>query len=239
VRPDIHHLTGAYVADALPPAEEALFERHLEECDLCAAEVRELQETTARLAVSTAQAPPPALRARVLAEIGSVRQQPPPLSTKRRRRAGTVWMLRVAAAIVALVAVGALVTVVVRQQDRIDQLQASNTQIVEVISAPDAQTAVANTDGARASIVYSREQNSAVFSSSGLAALPADRVYQLWAIGPSGARSAGLLDYSNGRTKPVVAGSLAGAQSLGVTAEPAGGSPAPTSDPVLLINLPA
>lgn len=239
MRPDIHNLTGAYVTDALPPAEEALFERHLEECDLCAAEVRELQETTARLAVSAAQAPPPALRERVLAEIGSVRQQPPLLPMGRRRRAGAAWMLRVAAAIIALVVVGALVTMVVRQQDRIDRLQASNARIVEVISAPDAQTAVAKTEGALASIVYSRERNSAVFSASGLAALPAARVYQLWAIGPSGARSAGLLDYSNGRTEPVVARSLAGAQSLGVTAEPAGGSSAPTSDPVLLINLPA
>jgi anti-sigma-K factor RskA len=69
--------------------------------------------------------------------------------------------------------------------------------------------------------------------------LPSDRVYQLWAIGPSGATSEGLLDYSNGRTEPAVAQSLAGAESLGVTAEPAGGSAAPTSDPVLVVPLPA
>jgi anti-sigma-K factor RskA len=240
VRPDIHHLTGAYVADALPPQEELLFERHLEECSLCAAEVRELRETTARLALAAAQQPPPGLRQQVLAEIGSVRQQPPPvLSLPGQRRARATWLVRVAAVIVALAIIAALGAVIFRQQDRIDRLQASNTEITEVISAPDAQMAVAKTGGASGLVVYSRERNAAVFSSSGLANLPSDRVYQLWAIGPSGATSEGLLDYSNGRTEPAVAQSLAGAQSLGVTAEPAGGSAAPTSDPVLVVPLPA
>jgi anti-sigma-K factor RskA len=240
VRPDIHHLTGAYVADALPPQEELLFERHLEECSLCAAEVRELRETTARLALAAAQQPPPGLRQQVLAEIGSVRQQPPPvLSLPGQRRARATWLVRVAAVIVALAIIAALGTVIFRQQDRIDRLQASNTEITEVISAPDAQMAVAKTGGASGLVVYSRERNAAVFSSSGLADLPSDRVYQLWAIGPSGATSAGLLDYSNGRTEAAVAQSLAGAESLGVTAEPAGGSAAPTSDPVLVVPLPA
>jgi anti-sigma-K factor RskA len=240
VRPDIHHLTGAYVADALPPQEELLFERHLEECSLCAAEVRELRETTARLALAAAQQPPPGLRQQVLAEIGSVRQQPPPVvSLPRQRRARATWLVRVAAAIVALAIIAALGTVILRQQDRIDRLQASNTEIIEVISAPDAQMAVAKTGGASGLVVFSRERNAAVFSSSGLADLPSDRVYQLWAIGPSGATSEGLLDYSNGRTEPAVAQSLAGAESLGVTAEPAGGSAAPTSDPVLVVPLPA
>jgi anti-sigma-K factor RskA len=240
VRPDIHHLTGAYVADALPPQEELLFERHLEECSLCAAEVRELRETTARLALAAAQQPPPGLRQQVLAEIGSVRQQPPPVvSLPGQRRARATWLVRVAAVIVALAIIAALGTVILRQQDRIDRLQASNTEITEVISAPDAQMAVAKTGGASGLVVFSRERNAAVFSSSGLADLPSDRVYQLWAIGPSGATSEGLLDYSNGRTEPAVAQSLAGAESLGVTAEPAGGSAAPTSDPVLVVPLPA
>lgn len=240
MRPDIHHLTGAYVADALPPQEELLFERHLEECSLCAAEVRELRETTARLALAAAQPPPPGLRQQVLAEIGSVRQQPPPvLSLPGQRRARATWLVRLAAAIVALAIIAALGAVIFRQQDRIDRLQASNTEITEVISAPDAQMAVAKTGGASGLVVYSRERNAAVFSSSGLANLPSDQVYQLWAIGPSGATSEGLLDYSNGRTEPAVAHSLAGAQSLGVTAEPAGGSAAPTSDPVLVVPLPA
>jgi anti-sigma-K factor RskA len=240
VRPDIHHLTGAYVADALPPQEELLFERHLDECSLCAAEVRELRETTARLALAAAQQPPPGLRQQVLAEIGSVRQQPPPVvALPEQRRARGTWLLRIAAVVVALAIIAALGTVIIRQQDRIDRLQASNTQVTEVITAPDAQMAVAKTGGASGLVVYSRARNAAVFSSSGLAALPSDRVYQLWAIGPSGATSEGLLDFSNGRTEPAVAQSLAGAQSLGVTAEPAGGSAAPTSDPVLVVPLPA
>lgn len=240
MKPEIHHLTGAYVADALPPQEELLFERHLEECSLCAAEVQELRETTARLALAAAEQPPPGLRRRVLAEIGSVRQQPPPVvSLPEQRKARGTWLVRVAAVVVVLAIIAALGTVILRQQDRIDRLQASNTEVTQVITAPDAQMAVAKSNGISGLVVYSRERNAAVFTSSGLAELPSDRVYQLWAIGPSGAASEGLLDYSNGRTEPAVAQSLAGAESLGVTAEPAGGSPAPTSDPVLVVPLPA
>ncbi|MGH3282625.1 MAG: zf-HC2 domain-containing protein, partial [Trebonia sp.] len=66
-RHELHLLTGAYAADALPPAEAAAFERHLRRCHACADEVRGLRETAARLALATAIAPPPAMRAQVLA----------------------------------------------------------------------------------------------------------------------------------------------------------------------------
>src|SRR4029453_6192978 len=167
--------------------------------------------------LAAAQPPPPDLRQQVLAEIGSVRQQPPPVrSLPGQRRARATWLVRVAAVIVALAIIAALGAVIFRQQDRIDRLQASNTEITEVISAPDAQMAVAKTGGASGLVVYSRERSAAVFSASGLAHLPTDRVYQLWAIGPSGAAtSEGLLDYSNGRTEPAGGPALASGRSPG------------------------
>ncbi|WP_103337818.1 zf-HC2 domain-containing protein [Amycolatopsis sp. CA-126428] len=40
---DLHTLTGAYAVNALSDLERAQFDRHLNECDACRLEVRELQ----------------------------------------------------------------------------------------------------------------------------------------------------------------------------------------------------
>ena len=56
---DLHVLTGSYALDAVPDPERAEFERHLQHCPSCDAEVRGLRETAARLAMAQALAPPP------------------------------------------------------------------------------------------------------------------------------------------------------------------------------------
>ena len=81
-RPDLHTLTGAYAVDALPDDERERFEDHLAVCAACEQEVRELQATAARLGAISVAAPPPSMRARVLAEIDSVRQEHPAASVK-------------------------------------------------------------------------------------------------------------------------------------------------------------
>ena len=51
---DWHVLTGSYALDALPDPEQEEFERHLQHCPSCEAEVRGLRETAARLAMARA-----------------------------------------------------------------------------------------------------------------------------------------------------------------------------------------
>ena len=62
----MHELLGAYALDAVDVDERAAFEAHLATCSACAQELDELRAMLADLAESTAVAPPPALRARVL-----------------------------------------------------------------------------------------------------------------------------------------------------------------------------
>jgi anti-sigma-K factor RskA len=83
---DTHVLTGSYVLDALSETEREDFERHLERCPSCAAEVRGLRETAARLAMAKAVRPPAQLEQRVLAATYRTRQLPP-LDTERFRLA--------------------------------------------------------------------------------------------------------------------------------------------------------
>ncbi len=74
---DVHADVGAYVAQALEPAEREAFEAHLAGCDSCQQEVREFSETTALMSVLTASPPPPELRSSVLGAIREVRPLPP------------------------------------------------------------------------------------------------------------------------------------------------------------------
>jgi anti-sigma-K factor RskA len=80
-----------------------------------------------------------------------------------------------------------------------------------------------------------------VFTSSGLPVLPSSRVYELWFIGAGGARPAGLVPpaAAGAPTPPVFASGLAGDDSIGITVEPAGGVPAPTTTPIVVMTVPA
>jgi anti-sigma-K factor RskA len=77
VSEDIHALSGAYAVDALDDVERARFERHLAGCTACQAEVESLVAAASELSVLTEVAPPASLKAKVLAEIATVRPLPP------------------------------------------------------------------------------------------------------------------------------------------------------------------
>jgi anti-sigma-K factor RskA len=74
---DVHTLSGAYALNALGPEEAAEFRRHLDGCQACREEVRELQSAIARMGAAEAVAPPPDLKARILAAADRTRQEPP------------------------------------------------------------------------------------------------------------------------------------------------------------------
>jgi anti-sigma-K factor RskA len=242
VREDLHTLAGAYALDALPGDDRALFEGHLARCDACAQEVRGLREATAHLGVAVATAPPPELRAQVLARIGQVRQLPPLLpdlaaerQRRARRRPGLAVGLAAACLALALVAGG----LAVRSQQELDRTRAAGQAVAAVLSAPDARTVTGTGAGGTATVVLSRSRGQVVFASSGLRSLERSETYELWLMGPRAVRPAGLLrPDAAGQTRPVVASPLADADRVGLTVEPASGSSQPTTDPVLLLNLP-
>ena len=74
---DLHAEVGSYVTDSLDTEERTAFEAHLLGCEYCRGEVAEFDETLAELATLSATAPPPGLRASVLAGIREVRPLPP------------------------------------------------------------------------------------------------------------------------------------------------------------------
>lgn len=234
LRDDLHVLTGSYVLDAVSPDEREEFERHLQTCPTCAAEVRGLRETAARLAMARAVAPPARMEQRVLAATYRTRQLPP-LPADRSRRAMSrlvprvprrLAMLAVAASVAAAVALG---ITQLTAQHQLDQARA--TAITRVVTASDAHVATARTSaGGSVTVVASVALREAVVSTSGMASLPSSRVYQVWVMSPSGARSAGLMHGSS-----LLASAVRPGDRIGITVEPAGGTARPTTTPVAVL----
>lgn len=77
MNPDTHALAGAYAVNAVTDDERRSFETHLDLCEDCRAEVAELRAAAATLASDVELAPPPALRASVLAAVAQTRQLSP------------------------------------------------------------------------------------------------------------------------------------------------------------------
>lgn len=228
---DIHALSGAYAVDALDDLERARFERHIAECVECRAEVESLRHTAGLLAETTAAAPPPGLRERVLADIATVRPLPPEVETMTAPRRRRLVLLAAAAAVIAAVGVGVGVT----QPWSDDSSQTQLTAVDRVLRAPDAERYTQTLDGAEATLVRSPSLNKAVLLTRDMAPPPEGKVYELWLDHEGiGMVPAGLMD-RGGEQRILLEGDPATATGAGITVEPAGGSEEPTLPPVTLI----
>ena len=254
---DLHTLTGACALDAIPRDERALIQQHLVACDACRQEVAELQATASRLVELVAEEPPPELRDRVLAEIDQVRQESPfsqgqvggPLRLAAVAQDGDTppsggrpprWRALLApAAAVAAIAVLGVALLTGSLADDPTEVEVASSRMVEVLTAPDADTVgVEGPDGSFARLVRSTSRDAAVLLVEGMDPAPRDHTYELWLIEDEAATSAGLFDVDgDGRTLQLIDGDLVGAGAVGVTVEPAGGSPQPTTEPLMLIEL--
>ncbi|WP_406175499.1 anti-sigma factor domain-containing protein [Streptomyces canus] len=262
-REDLHSLAAPYALDALEPAERARFERHLKDCDSCAAEVRALSEDAVRLAWSAAAPPPMAMRDRVLAAVRTIPQEPavrpepararpepvrarksqlpphvwgaqPPPRQRQRRPLFVPFATATAAA--ALVVASLFAVQANRTQDELDAQKAQASEIAHVLQAADAAaTRGQDAQGHTIGVIASASEGRAVVTLSGYSAPPSGRVRQLWLMRPNEQpRSLGLFAADT----PLVATGLdKSATSLAVTVEPDGGSPQPTTQPVVQLAL--
>ncbi|MFE7892547.1 anti-sigma factor domain-containing protein [Streptomyces sp. NPDC057412] len=254
-REDLHSLAAPYALDALERAERQRFEKHLSTCEICAAEVRALTEDAVRLAWSTAAPPPAALRERVLSAVRTLPQegagaparartpqlpphvwgsQPPPRGRTARRPLFVPFATATAAA--ALVVASLFAVQANQARDDLAAQRARASEIANVLGAPDARAGTGeDAKGRRIGVVASASEGRAVVTLSGYGEPPGGRVHQLWLMRPGAQpRSLGLFD----RDTPLIASGLdTSSTSLAVTVEPGGGSPQPTSQPIVQLAL--
>jgi anti-sigma-K factor RskA len=251
-RGDPHTLAGAYAMDAVSEPDRARFERHLAGCESCRQEIRGLREATAALAAAAAVQPSDAFRAAALRAAAQTRQLPPAVGQAPAGRTSgdggrSRWGLRHWRSRLAVGLAGALAAVAVAaglvtygMQHRLDQAQLHDHAVAAVLSAPDAtMMSTPVRTGGTATVVMSHSERALVFTAADLRLLPAAQCYELWLIGPAGSRPAGMVSRSarGGMAGPMVVSGLRAGDSVSLTVEPAGGSPRPTSPPVVLVSL--
>ncbi|MFE2757713.1 anti-sigma factor domain-containing protein [Actinosynnema sp. NPDC059335] len=171
-----------------------------------------------------------------------------PAEPHRRRAGGRrgTWLRRTAAlAGAAAVAVAVTLGVQgVRTNDRLErdlqaleQVNSRNSQVAELLAAPDAKLVRGEVaGGGTGTVVASSARGQVLFLAHGLARLPDDRTYQMWLIGADGPRPAGLLTSADA-PEPLLASGFTGREAVGLTVEPRGGSPRPTTPTVVVLPL--
>lgn len=232
-----HALVGAYAVDAVDESERALFERHLAICPDCQDEVATLREAASVLAATSATTPPAGLRRDVLSQIGNIRPLPPlpvqpvqvvddapPVDELAARRGRRRWATIASAAAAVLLAVG----LGVAQPWAAEDLSPSQ----QVLQADDARsTSVDLGKDVSATVVHSDSVNSAVIQTENMPPPEDGSVYQLWFERGGDYVSAGLMPVAEDQTVRLD-GEARGADGVGITVEPEGGSEQPTSEPI-------
>jgi anti-sigma factor RsiW len=247
---DLHLATGALALGALPDDERAEVEAHLATCESCTDELAGFLSTVNMLGAAAAETPPTSLRRSVLAAIAVTPQLPPliaatPPTTVPRHAADALqpgsppvsnvvplrrWYRRpgalVAAAIAAVVIGGGTVVAINQAGDSSQQVALTPEQCV----AQAADRQVITPEVGQGTVAYAASCNAVTLDVTGLPDLPSDQAYQLWAVQGQAPRSLGLLeDASQGQPQLVTATTNAGESVVAITAEPAAGSPQPTS----------
>ena len=216
---DLHELGAPYALDALDDDERVAFERHLEGCAECRADLEVLLASAAHMAAISAVDPPRALKESVMAKIA--RRPSADVVALSWYRRPWVGALAAAAVVVALVAtVGAL---------RSDRAPSAS----EIIAAADAQSVSLEGDGVEATFIFSFDQAHGVFRSSSLSALGDREIYELWLIDDGEPTPAGLFLPSSAGLSEAIVSNIRPGLTIGLTIEPEGGSPEPTGDVLL------
>jgi anti-sigma factor RsiW len=224
---DFHELTAAYALDALDEHDELAYEEHLRGCPQCREDLAAVQDTAGLLAYGTvAQAPPPALRERILDQARSERANVIPI----RRH----WALPAAASVAAVAATAAIGLGIWASSLRSDlngerEARTGLEQVVSVISDPESERVSASVGSG--TLVVSPTGAAALILSS-LAPAPSGKTYEIWVAEDGIPKPAGLFQTGGDRTHVALTRSVPKGATVLITLEPAGGTTKPSGAPL-------
>ncbi len=211
-----------YALHALPDDERDQIDRWLsvgaaEQTLSFTQEVRATRETMAALAASTAVEPPARLRPRLLKIVARDIQRDSGAIDINRWRAPLIAVAAATAIGLAAAGIGTI-------------LRPPPPTAQQVFTATDVRTVTGDIPtGGTATVVYSRQKNTAVLVMNNVAPPQPGTVYQMWLIGDSGPESAGTMDaQAVAPSTTAVIPRLNDSTALAFTVEKGQGSASPT-----------
>jgi anti-sigma factor RsiW len=249
-------LLGAYALDAVEPDENALVEEHLARCPRCSAELDELRQVAADLAVADGLAshqPPADMWERIASGISDRGASHPPRSAtivdlrdRPRRGPGGRWSGRRRAWMVGVVGAGAAAAIaglaigLVQAQGQVQQLQATLTghgaraAVQAALASPGHRVVeLRSGSGTQLAEVVVQRNGMGVVVRSTMSRLPSTETYELWASIDGRPIALGLLGRRPASGSAFSLGTaVTSARELMVTIEPAGGVPTPDRSPI-------
>ena len=185
----VDELISGYALHGLDAADERLVLAHVETCERCRVQLREMEGVAAALAFAAPQAePPPELRDRLLEAIGPEVVPSAPLEAPPPPRARWSWWPRVSAVAVPVLGLAVIALAVWNISLRGD---VNNGEVRSVAPIADVGSVV-SFSGGQATVV------------GGLKPAPACHTYEAWVI-------------PKGETVPQAAGTFAGGNDLSFT----------------------
>jgi anti-sigma-K factor RskA len=224
-------LKDAFVLGALPEEERREFEEYLASHPERQAEIDELGAVAGLLALSPQeQEPPPELRRSIMAVVEAEAERPRAGSGRARmRELLSVRTLALGAA--ALLVVG-LFSWNMFLQDQIQDLQSQAPADGRLVSLEGSGAA----RQARVEVMILHNDR-AVLMAEDMPPVPEDKTFQIWVIENDVSKPGGLFATREEWVVTSVDIPLDGADIIAVTVEPEGGSPQPTTDPMLTAKL--
>ncbi len=236
-----HDLLAAYLLDAVDEHERQVFEEHLLGCSDCERELADLAPTVEALGSSVSTSPPAHLRESVLRQVTAAATHersaqapeharttsPPDALAARRAARSSRRLVLLAGAAAAVAVIMALVFGPFRGTD--DMTPAM------IAAAADAQRYEVQVGDATATIIVSRTLDKAAIETTDMTPAPNGQDYQVWFAQADGTvTDAGVMPHVEDAAM-VLSDDVGDAVGVGLTMEPAGGSPQPTSEPIVLI----
>ncbi len=228
-------LLPAYALDILDEDEARQVREHLESCDICRHELRAYQTIVSELPLAGIETePPPKLKESILEQARRSKHTAQP-------DAGTSWwqtirerlMLRTPAwgmvSLVLIVLLGVSNLFLWQRLSQVESERQNKLATVPLISGDFAP-------GATGMLVISSDGEHGTLVVDGLPVLDESQQYQLWLIRDGSRTSGGVFSVDvegYGSLWITAPEPLISYQAVGITIEPAGGSPGPTGERVL------
>ena len=232
-------LKDAFVLGALPEEERRELEEYLAAHPERQAEIDELGAVAGLLALSPQeQEPSPELRRSIMDVVEAEAERPRARSGSVLARMREFLSIRsIALGAAALLVIGLFSWNMLLQgemrdlQSRVQGMQASegDGRMVALEGSGPARQASAE--------VMILEDHRAVLMAEDMPPVPEDKTFQIWVIEKDVPRPSGVFEVREDQVAVVVENRVEGADAIAVTVEPEGGSPQPTTEPMLVARL--